>query len=46
MNLRSKHNTRGASLTELAVVLGVFGIVASGIWTAANLVKRSSKGHF
>ena len=35
--------TRGFSLTELATVLGIVGLVLGGIWTASSMVYQNNK---
>ena len=43
MKLQKTYKTRGASLAELAIVLGVVGVILGGIWTAASMVRQSAK---
>ena len=38
-----QRSTRGFSLTELAIVLGVIGLVLGGIWVAASSVHRNNQ---
>ncbi|HUY68359.1 MAG TPA: prepilin-type N-terminal cleavage/methylation domain-containing protein [Alphaproteobacteria bacterium] len=40
---RSGIGSRGFTLTEIAIVLGVVGIVLGGIWAAAALVSQNDK---
>ncbi len=42
-NLKPVKENRAFTLTELAIVLGVVGIIVAGIWTAAGSVSQSRK---
>lgn len=41
--LKNKKGCRGFSLTELAVVLGLVGVVTGAIWVAASAVYRNAR---
>lgn len=43
MKLRHLAHSRGFTLTEVAIVLGVFGIVLAGIWAAAGAVYETMR---
>lgn len=42
-SLSSSSRRRGFTLTEIAIVLGVVGVVLAGIWSASTAVQRSAR---
>lgn len=45
MSLQSAHNKKrsGFSLTEFAIVLGVIGVIISGLWSVVSIVRENMK---